>query len=171
MKTIGNFTLSLLAIGMLQVTPALAADLSGLPPAQMHNGITYITGGIGQPESDAMKAAAGRYDLMLTFAERSGAYLAGVKVNIADRSGDTILDLISGPILLVDLPAGSYRVRADVAGNPLVKTIDIAGKTHRHVAYAWPNNIDERSEFSAFESEPMERAPSKSTGTSSGMSE
>ncbi len=119
MKNKGNFVLSLLAIGMLQAIPALAADPSALPPAQTQNGITYVTGGIGETESNAMKAAAGHYDLMLTFAERSGAYLADVKVNIADRSGDSVLDLVSGPILLVDLPAGRYTVRADVEGKPI----------------------------------------------------
>jgi len=162
MNTKGNLTLGLLAIGMLQAVPVLAADLSALPPAQTQNGITYITGGVGQPESTAMKAAAGRYDVMLTFAERSGAFLADVPVNIMDRRGNTVLNIVSGPILLADLPSGKYTVRAEVNGVPMVKTIDVASRRHRDVAYTWPNGIDDsRAEFSAFETRPLGKSPSE----------
>jgi len=156
MNTKGLFTLSLLAVAMLQAAPVLAADLSALPPAQTQGNITYITGGVGQPESTAMKAAAGRHDLALMFATRSREFLADVKVDITNSRGSRVLDITSGPILLVDLPNGRYTVHADVGGSPLVRHVDIRGGHHEQLAYVWPNGVGERGEFAAFESKPME---------------
>jgi hypothetical protein len=159
MTTNGNFIRTFIAVGMLQALSAFAADLSALPPAQTQNGITYITGGVGQPESTAMKAEGGRHDLMLTFANRRGEFLADVKVNIANRQGETVLDIVSGPILLVDLPSGRYTVRADVNGDLLARTIDVGGRHHKQVAYSWPNDVDQRTEFAAFETRPLGSSP------------
>ena len=156
MSTRSHFTLSLLAALAFQAMPALAADLSPLPPTQMQNGISYVTGGIGSPESTAMKAAAGRYDLALTFANRSSEFYSDVKVDISDNRGNRVLDIVSGPMLLVNLPDGPYKVRAEVGGVPRVQTINVRGSHHRQVAYVWPDNIDQRPDFAAFEPVPTE---------------
>jgi hypothetical protein len=155
-----NLIRTFIAVGMLQALSAFAADLSALPPAQTQNGITYITGGVGKPESTAMKAEGGRHDLMLMFANRRSEFLANVKVSIADRNHETVLDIVSGPILLVDLPAGRYTVRADVDGTLLTKTIDVSGRQHKQVAYVWPNEADQPTEFAAFETRPLGESPS-----------
>ncbi|MDS4041462.1 MAG: hypothetical protein RKP20_09825 [Candidatus Competibacter sp.] len=121
--------------------------LAGLPAAQSQNGITFVTGGIGKPEANAMKAAAKRYDLMLVFADREGHYLADVNVKIKDTKGNTVLDIVSDPILLADLPAGRYIVRAEVDGKSLAKTLNLTGKTSRRpaeIVYHWPHDFSEK---------------------------
>jgi hypothetical protein len=155
-----NVIRTFMAVGLLQALSAFAADLSALPPAQTQNGITYITGGVGKPESTAMKAEGGRHDLMLMFANRKSEFLANVKVSIADRNHETVLDIVSGPILLVDLPAGRYTVRADVDDTLLTKMIDVSGRQHKQVAYVWPNEADQPTEFAAFETRPLGESPS-----------
>ena len=149
MNTINKFTLSLLAISLVQAVPALAVDPSALPATQTQNGITYVTGGIGDPEAAAMKAAAKNYNLMLTFAERRGDYLADVKVDIKDVKGNTILDIVSGPILLVNLPSGRYTIQAEEYDKPMVKTVDVTSRHHEQFVYAWPNDIDENASLCA----------------------
>ena len=149
MSTINKFTLSLLAISLVQAVPTLAADLSALPATQTQNGITYVTGGIGDSEAAAMKAAAKNYDLMLTFAERRGDYLADVKVNIKDLKGGTVLDIVSAPILLVNLPSGRYTIRAEEYGKPVVKTIDVTSRHHEQFVYVWPDDIDKNAPLCA----------------------
>jgi hypothetical protein len=141
--------LNLIIAGMLTAVPAIGVDLDAVPPAHRQNGITYITGGVGQPESTAMKAVAGRYDLALTFAERDGDFLDHVKVDIVDRHGRNLLDILSGPILLANLPSGRYTIHAAANGRSISKTVEVAGRQHRRLAYAWPNSRE--SEFSAFE--------------------
>jgi hypothetical protein len=154
----------LIALAMVQATSVLGAEVGELPQVQMHDGITYVTGGFGQEESCAMKAAAGNYDLMLTFAERDGSYVADVNVQIIDSSGRTALQTVSGPLLLVNLPAGKYRIAADYNGATRWRTVSVGGSHHDRfgshhdrLTLTWPSEYgSERAtsggaEFSAFE--------------------
>jgi hypothetical protein len=56
-----------------------------------------------------------------------------------------VLNTVSDPILLVDLPAGRYTVRADVDGKSLgVRTLNLPASTNGHpteVVYRWPQDI------------------------------
>lgn len=149
-------TSSLVAAAMFPVTPVLAADLSAyLPPAQTQGGVTYITGGVGQPESTAMKDAAGRYDLSFMFANSKREFLNDIKVDILDNGGHRVLDIWSGPILLVNLPDGRYTVHADMDGSPLVKHVTVSGRHHKQMAFTWPVGAD-RVEFAGFEIKPTQ---------------
>jgi hypothetical protein len=118
-----------------------------LPAAQTQNGIIFITGGVGKSEAAAMKAAARHHDLMLVFADHEGHYLADVNVEIKDRQGNTVLDLVSDPILLADLPPGRYTVQADADGKVLVKTFSLTSKTGGHPVewvYHWPTRFEDQ---------------------------
>lgn len=100
----------------------------------------FICGGVGEADQQAMKAQAAQHDLMLTFAESTGAYLSDVAVQIRDLRGGVVLDTIChGPIMLVDLPrAGRWRVTAQVNGASREKTVaTTAGHTTR-VSLTWP---------------------------------
>lgn len=131
----------LIALGMLQATPALAGEVGLLPPAQTQNGIAYVTGGFGADESCAMKDAAGNFDLMLTFAARDGSYIAEVNVQVIDRDGQPVLDTVSGPLLLASLPPGEYRVRADYRGMSRWQTVRVGGARHSRLAFTWPSEV------------------------------
>jgi hypothetical protein len=146
---------------MVQATPVLGGEIGELPLVPIHDEITYVTGGFGQDESCAMKAAAGNYDLMLTFAERDGSYVADVNVQIIDSSGSTVLQTVAGPLLLANLPAGKYRVQADYNGTTRWRTVNVGGSHRDRLTFTWPSGYgSERAtsggaEFSAFEiSEP-----------------
>jgi hypothetical protein len=112
--------------------------------------VTYLCGGVGEEESTYMKQQAKDYDLMLTFATRSGAYLADVDVDIKNASGDTVLQLAcDSPILLVDLPrGGTYKVRAETAGYALNKTVRVASSKRQaqklaSTVLSWPQRVAE----------------------------
>lgn len=112
--------------------------------------VTYLCGGVGQEESSYMKQQARDYDLMLTFATRSGAYLADVDVDIQDAAGNSVLQLAcDSPILLVDLPrGGKYKVRAETAGYTLNQTVRVAGGRREAPRVAssilsWPQQVAE----------------------------
>jgi hypothetical protein len=143
MKTISRLMTGLLAISLFQAVPALAFQGGSLPPAKTQNGIPFVSGGIGEPEAQAMKAAAGKYSLMLTFAEKTtGDYLADVSVKIADNHGKTVLDTVStGPIFLADLPAGKYTIEATVNGKTEDKTVNILAGRHADLVYYWSREV------------------------------
>lgn len=106
------------------------------------NGVTYLCGGIGAAEAAQMKREAANYNLMLTFAESSGAYMANVSVDIADARGKPILHTVcDAPIMLVDLPAaGSYTITAEVNGNSVSKSVRARpGRRGAAVGMTWPS--------------------------------
>lgn len=109
--------------------------------AQTENGITYLCGGIGANEAQAMKRAASEFDLMLTFAASNGAYLADVNVDVADARGKPILNTTcGGPIMLVDFDkGGKYRVRAEAGQHIVSRTVQVRdGAKVENVAMSWP---------------------------------
>ena len=106
----------LLGLAVISLAGAAHADESSLPPERSQGSVTYISGGIGKDEADAMKQAASRYSLAIEMASPvspRAQYVADVKIDIRDQRGATVLSTISdGPILLAKLPPGRYTVNA-----------------------------------------------------------
>ena len=108
---------------------------------QAGNDVKYVCGGVGSDEVASLKDAASDYDLMMTFAASTGAYIADVDVEIADARGRTVLDVnCDGPIMLVDLPSdGRYRVRAEAEGRMLTRSAQVSERGNvQRLRMAWP---------------------------------
>ena len=112
----------------------LAANLAN---AQARAGdVRYTCGGIGSDERRMMEAARGdaRLELMFVTAKRGG-YVAGAQVNVF-QSNERLASFESeGPICLLDLPAGSYRIEAklgDAVSSQVVK-VPASGRAPRAV--------------------------------------
>ena len=82
-----------------------------IPPMHEKGAVQYSCGGIGKDESTAMRAAIKDYPLSLLFATRDGDYLADISVDIQSAQGSTQFTA-NGPVCLVKLPAGSYKLTA-----------------------------------------------------------
>ncbi len=123
-----------------QMSMAIAEDRVVLPEVKTQNGITYLSGGIGSDQVTAMNAAAKDYALMLTCSvQDTGAYLADVKVSITDKAGTVVLETVTdGPILLVRLSPGQYRVSADSNGAVVEKTVQIGASQPVKLNLHWP---------------------------------
>lgn len=109
-------------------------SLAQVPAVQSQNGISYITGGIGSDESEALKGAMKDYPLALIFArpqEGGAAYLSDVWVAIQDGRGKPVLNATAeGPYLLVKLPPGRYTVSAETGGEKQQHMLEVrTGKT------------------------------------------
>ena len=127
----------LVAANLALVSAAFAAE--GLPPAQTFGGVSYLSGGIGLDESEAIKSAEKDFALSLLFVQtKRGEYLSDVKVGITDKAGKTVLDAVAdGPMLLATLPAGEYKLSAESEGNTLVKTVRVTGKGVVRAVFIW----------------------------------
>ncbi|WP_051362103.1 carboxypeptidase regulatory-like domain-containing protein [Solimonas soli] len=117
---------------------AAAATSGVLPPSHEQNGIWYVSGGYGCHEAAAMRKAAAGFPLSISFyaqgVERR-LYLAKVHVAIRDAADAVVFDVeAEGPILLVRLPAGRYRVDADYKGEHRSTAVDIDAGAHRQLA-------------------------------------
>ena len=97
-----------------------------LPPVQTAGALHYQCGGIGTDESTAMRAAMKDYPLSLLFARADGAYEANVDVRITPQGGGDAMQLrAGGPVCLLQLPAGSYRVEVQGAGQNHSRTVQV----------------------------------------------
>ncbi len=84
-----------------------------LTSVQTSDGISYITGGIGDEELAALKAQEDNYNAHLLLATVSGEYMGDVALSFTDKGGNEVLKVDSaGPLFYVNLPAGAYNVEA-----------------------------------------------------------
>ncbi|MDN4054822.1 hypothetical protein QPK32_17215 [Massilia sp. YIM B02763] len=108
---------------------------------QQQNGISYINGGVGQDEQNAMRALRADYNLLLTFATRqSGAFRSDVQLDIMDAKGATLLSVPNtGPMFYAKLPAGTYRISAAAEGKTFKRTVKV-GNAPREMTLHWEND-------------------------------
>jgi hypothetical protein len=133
--------MTIAASGLAFAVNAAGAPLSALPATQKQGEISYLSGGIGQTEANAIKRVAKRYPLELEFVRKAkpkDEYLADVKVNIKDAHDKVVLDTTAdGPFLLAQMPAGKYTISADRDGKVEHRRIEIAAKEHQRLVFAW----------------------------------
>ena|SRR5664279_600666 len=114
------------------------ANAAGEETVQTAGGVSYVSGGVATDSIDRLTARTGEFNLKLVFALKSGAYLSGVKVAIADAAGRTLVDTTSeGPWLLARLPAGNYQVTATYAGNAEKRPVTVGAEKLRTVDFRW----------------------------------
>ena len=102
---------AVLAAAALASTAALAADeLTNNEPKAI-DGIETVCDGISLNDRNEPKWRA--YSLRMEFAGKGGQYLGGETVSVKGNEIDVSVTC-QGPWVLMKLPAGSYRISADV---------------------------------------------------------
>ena len=123
-------------------SPGSVDVLPAMPPMHDEAGVTYISGGIGGDQQQAMRAAAPNYNLHLLFAgQGSGEYLSNVRVTIAREQGTVLLNAVSdGPFFMAKLPSGRYRISADDGdGRPQTRSVIIPDRGALSTSFFWRN--------------------------------
>lgn len=130
----------LFALGICTLAFGQSPNLSVPLQPRSAGAASFVCGGVGFEEQQAIKAQAAQYDLALTFAVSSGAYLADVDVQIQDAKGAVVLSArCDGPIMLVDLPrGGTWRVTAQIDGQSRHKTLSAGAGRHARATLIWP---------------------------------
>ena len=137
MRTITRHCARGLLVSVLACTTLAVAEAPALS-WQDQGGTLYVSGGIGEKELDWIKNSAKDFGLRLLFAEKSGAYVAGVHVVILDAKGGTVLDVRdAGPYLLVKLGAGSYQVNATYLGAQQSRQISVRNGQSINLSLQW----------------------------------
>ena len=147
MKLIRYFVLPFIAVGVLlfpvmlnatSVAPA-PIDSAGVQvqPVQQ-NGITYLSGGIGVDEAQAIEQSKG-YNLHMMFSVGvDNKFIPDVNVTVQSASGQTVLTLDeAGPLVYVQLPPGKYTVRATRNGEERRDNADVGSGAARNLVFHW----------------------------------
>lgn len=126
----------LLATALLVTLPSAFAESTAS---------NYLNGGIGEGELAKMQSSAKDYPLHITFSEgKSGTYIADVTVKIVDLHGNTVFTLTeAGPILYVNLPKGTYIVKAVSRDVTLSQKVKLDGKHNKSIILHWKHESDE----------------------------
>lgn len=118
----------------------LAVAEQSLIKPQSQGEVTFVSGGVGIDEQNALQAMRDDYNLNLLFSvKETGEYLSDVKVRIADSSGNTVLETVSdGPMLFAKLKPGRYKITVDLNGQVIDKTATVVGKQRTSLLFALP---------------------------------
>lgn len=137
-----SIVLAMLLAAFPALLPAADAPPSDSPAVQLQpqeqNGITYLSGGIGQDEAEAFKQIEG-YNLHMTFSTGPlNQYLSNVDLVIQAADGRSLLSLNQvGPIVYVKLPADKYSIIASQNGQEKRSTVDLKGTAVETVNLHW----------------------------------
>jgi quercetin dioxygenase-like cupin family protein len=108
-----------------QSTPTAAAGIPASKPMP-NPSIPYISGGVGDDSMAQLIAREKEFDLKLFLVGQSGSYLSDIRITIIDANGKGVLLTTSeGPVLLANLPAGTYSVKAQKNGHTLEQKIGV----------------------------------------------
>ena len=123
-------------LGSALLVPVVRANSDAI--VQTAGGVSYVSGGVGTDSINRLNSLASDFNLKLVFALKSGDYVSGVKVTIADAADKTLLDTTSeGPWFLTKLPVGNYQIVATFAGKADKRTITIGAEKLKTIDFRW----------------------------------
>jgi hypothetical protein len=99
----------------------------------------YISGGVGAESRQDIMLSLPDYNLRVTTAAQgSGAFLAGVELDIVDDNGVAVVSTtMNGPILLARIPPGRYQIRAAFSGRTDTRSVTVGARGARDVFFYW----------------------------------
>ena len=144
MKTL-TLTTALVAamLASSALTPAFAQSSREIPSIDTTRSVSdasnvnFVTGGIGDDERQAIEATAASYNVHITSSSTNGAFVEDTQVIIRNKAGDEVLNANAGPLLYVQLPAGTYSIEATHGDQTQKKRLIVGKKTSAKVHLGW----------------------------------
>lgn len=139
MKTLlKSNALSVLATFLLLVSGQAFAQI---PPTQHSNGISYITGGVGEEESSAIVAESKQWPLFLELSQLEngrGVWIFGANISITNAKQQVVFSAqADGPYMLINLDAGDYSIDASYQGVVQKRSISVKANAPQKVSIFW----------------------------------
>lgn len=139
MKTLfKSSTLALLTTLSLLIGGTAHAQI---PATQHANGISYITGGVGEEESLAIVAEAKQWPLFLELSQLEngrGVWIFGANIKILNSKQQVVFEAqAEGPYMLINLDAGDYSIEASYQGVVQKRAISVKASTPQKVSIFW----------------------------------
>jgi len=115
--------------------------LSQIPETQHSQGISYITGGVGEGESLAILAEAKQWPVLLEMSQIEngrGVWIFGASIKITNNAKQTIFDAqADGPYMLINLVPGDYVIEASYEGVIQKRAVSIKADSQQKISLFW----------------------------------
>ena len=115
--------------------------LSQIPETQHSQGISYITGGVGEGETVAILAEAKQWPLLLEMSQIEngrGVWIFGATIKIIDAKKKVIFDAqADGPYMLVNLVTGDYLIEATYQGVTQKRALSVKSDSSQKISLFW----------------------------------
>ncbi len=112
-----------------------------IPDTQYSQGISYISGGVGEGESQAILTESKQWPLLLELSQLEngrGVWIFGAKIKVLNTKNQVIFDAqADGPYMLINLTAGQYQIEASYQGSIQKKSVLIQGSGLQKLAIFW----------------------------------
>lgn len=108
-------------------------------------GVLFMTGGIGEEQKAEMKAHAKQFNLHLLFSEgTSGRAVTDLNVDIYSETDEQVFRVVNAkPLLYVQLPAGTYTILANNAGQRLRHKFTLVEGEPQKIILNWKDSLIE----------------------------
>lgn len=135
MKTL----LKIIVCMQLLVTGSWA--IAQIPETQYSQGISYITGGVGEGETNAILAEAKQWPVLLEMSQIEngrGVWIFGATIKIVNNAKQVIFDAqADGPYMLINLVPGDYSIEASYQGVIQKRSISIKPDSVQKISLFW----------------------------------
>lgn len=131
------------ALSLLATLSLLVGGVAGaqIPSTQHANGISYITGGVGEEESSAIVAESKQWPLFLELSQLEngrGVWIFGANIKIVNAKQQVVFEAqADGPYMLINLDAGDYLIEASYQGVIQKRTISLKANTPQKISIFW----------------------------------
>ncbi len=136
MKTLLKIILS------AQLVLISSLSLAQIPETQYSQGISYITGGVGEGETVAILAEAKQWPLLLEMSQIEngrGVWIFGATIKIMSSAKKQMVfeAQADGPYMLVNLVPGDYGVEATYEGVMQKRALSIKADSLQKISLFW----------------------------------
>lgn len=132
------YTKSLLVIAYLAYCSVIYGQI---PDTQYSQGISYVSGGVGEEESQAILGEAKQWPLLLELSQLEGGrgvWIFGAKIQVLNAKNQSIFDAqADGPYILINLPTGDYLIEASYQGVVQKKSVSVKSAVPQKISIFW----------------------------------
>ena len=129
---------------ILIATPLIilsSLSLAQIPETQHSQGISYITGGVGESETVAILADAKQWPLLLEMSQLEngrGVWIFGASIKIMNSKKQMIFDAqADGPYMLINLESGDYVIEAAYQEVTQKRVLSIKANSPQKISLFW----------------------------------
>ncbi|QWD61202.1 carboxypeptidase-like regulatory domain-containing protein [Polynucleobacter sp. MWH-UH25E] len=112
-----------------------------IPATQHSNGISYISGGVGEEETVAILAQAKQWPVLLELSQIEngrGVWIFGANIQITNTKKQVVFNVSAdGPYMLINLEPGDYSIEASYQGVEQKRALSVKANASQKISLFW----------------------------------